>query len=65
MKATLISIEKVVDTEWDEEYYDINIEIENKREDTIEVQAHEVSADGKMIDDFEFDDNHDVLIELN
>lgn len=52
LKATLISIEKVVDEEWDEEYYSVNIEIENKREDTIEVQAHQVSADGRMIDDF-------------
>lgn len=54
LKATLISIEKVVDTFWEEEYYNVNIEIENKREDTIEVQAWEVSADGRMIDDYVF-----------
>ncbi len=52
LKATLVDVVKVEDKEWDEERYEINIEIENKREDTIEVQAHEVSADGKMIDDF-------------
>ncbi len=51
LKATLTNIVKVEDKEWDEERYDIHIKIENKREDTIEVQAHEVSADGKMIDD--------------
>ena len=51
LKATLISIEKVVDTTFNDEYYNVNIEIENKREDTIEVQAREASADGRMIDD--------------
>ena len=51
VKATLIGIEKVVDKTWDEEKYVVTFEVENKREDTIEVQAREVSADGKMIDD--------------
>lgn len=54
LKATLINIEKVEDSLFDEEYYDINIEIVNKRDDTIEVQAHEVSADDVMIDDMVF-----------
>lgn len=52
LKATLVDIVKVEDKEWDEEKYEINFEIENKRNETIEVQANEVSADGKMIDDF-------------
>lgn len=51
LKVTLISVAKVEDKEWDEERYEVNFEIINKRDDTIEVQAHEVSADGKMIDD--------------
>lgn len=54
VKATLISIEKIDDKDWDEEKYNVNMEIENKSEDTIEVQAHEVSADGKMVDDMVF-----------
>lgn len=54
VKATLVDIVKVDDKDWDEQKYEINIEIENKRDDTIEVQAHEVSADGKMIDDMVF-----------
>lgn len=36
----MTSIKKVVEEERDEERYKISIEIENKREDTIEVQAH-------------------------
>ncbi|MGD6830694.1 hypothetical protein ACQCT5_00935 [Sutcliffiella halmapala] len=51
IKATLISVEKIVDPAWDEEKIDVTFEVENKREDTIEVQAREVSADGKMIND--------------
>ena len=51
VKATLIGFEKIVDKTWDEEKYVVKFEVENKREDTIEVQAREVSADGKMIDD--------------
>ncbi|MCG7337158.1 hypothetical protein MHZ95_18015 [Sporosarcina sp. ACRSM] len=51
IKATLVSIEKIVDKEWDEEKYKVTFEVENKREDTITVQAREVSADGKMIDE--------------
>ena len=47
----MISIEKIVDKEWDEEKYQVKFEIENKRTDNIGVQAREVSADGKMIDE--------------
>ncbi|MCM3087907.1 hypothetical protein M3557_08285 [Bhargavaea ginsengi] len=51
IKATLTKVEKVVDEMWDEEKVEVTFEVENKREDTIEVQAREVSADGKMVDD--------------
>lgn len=51
LKAVVTGITKVEDKEWDEERYEINIEIDNKRDDSIEVQAHEASADGVMIDD--------------
>lgn len=50
-KATLMSVQKIVDKEWDEERIEITFEVENKREDTIDVQAREVSADDKMIDE--------------
>lgn len=46
----LISVEKKVNTEFDEEKIEVKFEVENKRDDTITVQAREVSADGKMID---------------
>ncbi|MFE7062850.1 hypothetical protein ACFVAD_11930 [Sutcliffiella sp. NPDC057660] len=51
IKATLISVEKIVDKEWDEEKIDVTFEVENKRADTIEIQAREVSADGKMVEE--------------
>lgn len=51
VKATLVSVEKIIDKDWDEERFEIKFEVENKRDETIEVQAREVSADGKMIDD--------------
>ncbi|MBM7541665.1 hypothetical protein [Amphibacillus cookii] len=54
IKATLVSIEKVTDTTFEEEYYGVNIEIENKQEETLEVQTKEISADGRMIDDMVF-----------
>ncbi len=54
LKAVVTGIKKIDDKEWDEERYEISIEIDNNREDTIEVQAHEVSADGVMIDDMVF-----------
>lgn len=46
----LISVEKKVNTDFDEEKIEVKFEVENKRDDTITVQAREVSADGKMID---------------
>jgi hypothetical protein len=51
IKATLLSVEKIVNKDWDEEKIEVTFEVDNKREDTIEVQAREVSADGKMVDD--------------
>src|SRR5699024_6751356 len=51
VKATLVSVEHIVDKDWDEEKYDIKFEVENKMDDTVEVQAREVSADGKMVDE--------------
>ncbi|CAM3777239.1 hypothetical protein GCM10009865_50690 [Aeromicrobium ponti] len=51
IKATLVSVEKIVNKEWDEERIEVTFEVENKRQDTIDVQAREVSADGKMIDE--------------
>ena len=50
-KATLVSVEKIEDKDWDEERIDIKFEVENKRDETVDVQAREVSADGKMIDE--------------
>src|SRR5690625_524961 len=51
VKATLVSVEYIEDKDWDEERYEIKFEVENKRKDTIEVQAREVSTDGKMVDE--------------
>ncbi|SIT73913.1 hypothetical protein [Edaphobacillus lindanitolerans] len=51
IKATLRKAEHIIDKEWDEEKFVVTFEVENKREDTLEFQANEVSADGKMIDD--------------
>lgn len=49
VKATLISVERKTDDIFGDSV-EITFEVENKRDDTIEVQAREVSADGKMID---------------
>lgn len=49
--VTLDSITKVEDKIFDEESYVIKFAIENKIDETIEVQAQEVSADDVMIDD--------------
>lgn len=54
LTATITTIEKIVDTDWGESRYEVNMDIENKRDDTIEVQATEVAADGVMIDDYVF-----------
>lgn len=51
IKATLISVEKIVDKTWDEEKIKVKFEVENKKDIAIEVQARGVSADGKMIDE--------------
>lgn len=49
--ARLISVEKIVDKDFDEERYEIKFEVENKTDDLIVIQEREVSADGKMIDE--------------
>lgn len=49
--AKLVSIEHIVDKEWDEERIEVTFDVENKRQDTIEVQARQVSIDGKMVDE--------------
>lgn len=49
VKATLISVKKIVDKTFNEEKVQVIFEVENKRDDTIIAQAREVSADGKMI----------------
>jgi len=51
VKVTLTSVEKIIDQDWDEEKIEVTFEVENKREDTIEVQAREVSIDDKMVDE--------------
>lgn len=50
IKATLVSVEKKSDETWGDSI-EVTFEVENKREDTIEVQAREVSTDGKMVDE--------------
>lgn len=50
-KATLLEIEYVYDEEWDEERIEARFDVENKREDTIEVQARSVSINGRMVDE--------------
>lgn len=49
--ARLISVEKIVDKDFDEERYEIKFEVENKTDDLIVIQGREVSSDGKMIDE--------------
>lgn len=50
VKATLVSFERENDDTFGDTV-EITFEVENKRSDTIVVQAREVSADGKMVDD--------------
>lgn len=50
IKATLLSVVEEKDDIWGDSIV-ITFEVENKRDTTIEVQAREVSADGKMIDE--------------
>jgi len=54
IKATLTSIEHVEDETFDEEKYVINIDLENKTDDKITVQARDTSIDGTMVDDMVF-----------
>jgi len=54
IKATLVSVEHIEDETFDEELYEVNIELENKTDETLEVQANEVSIDGTMVDDLVF-----------
>lgn len=51
VKATLIRVERSYDDFLESEKVDITFEVENKRQDAIEVQAGSVSADGKMVDE--------------
>ena len=50
VKATLLKITKVTDDIWGNSY-EVIFDVENKRSDSIEVQARSVSADGRMVDD--------------
>lgn len=50
-KATLTNVKHIEDKEWDEERIEATFEVENKRDEAVEVQAREVSADGKMVDE--------------
>src|SRR5699024_12450884 len=50
LKAVVTGIKKIEDKEWDEERYEISIEIDNKRDDTIEVKAHETYTERDMSD---------------
>lgn len=49
-RAKLVSIEKIEDDIWGNSI-EVKFELENKMDKTIEVQAREVSVDGKMVDD--------------
>lgn len=50
VKATLVKIVKKDDSTWGKSI-EVIFDIENKREDSIEVQARSVSADGRMVDE--------------
>lgn len=50
VKATLIKIVKKNDETWGNSY-EVVFDIENKRSDSIEVQARSISADGRMVDE--------------
>lgn len=51
IKATLMRIESGDDPDWGGEYHEIVFEIENKTDLNIVIQARNVSADGKMVDE--------------
>jgi len=50
VKANLLKITKVTDDIWGNSY-EVIFDVQNKRSDSIEVQARSVSADGRMIDE--------------
>ena len=50
MKATLLKIIKVTDDIWGN-CYEVIFDVQNKRSDSIEVQARSVSADDRMVDE--------------
>ncbi|MFL0507447.1 hypothetical protein ACH0B5_17030 [Ureibacillus sp. 179-F W5.1 NHS] len=50
VKATLVKIVKKSDDIWGNTI-EVVFDVENKRSDTIEVQANTVSADGRMVDE--------------
>ncbi|MGP6138616.1 hypothetical protein [Jeotgalibaca sp. A127] len=50
-KATLLEIEYIYDELWDEEKIEIRFDVENKLEDSIEVQARSLSINDRMVDD--------------
>ena len=50
VKATLVKIVKKNDETWGNSY-EVVFDIENKRADSIEVQARSISADGRMVDE--------------
>lgn len=51
VKITLMSIEHILDKEFDEEKYVISFDVTNKRDKTIAVQAREVSINDRMVDE--------------
>ena len=50
VKATLLKITKVTDDIWGNSY-EVIFDVQNKRTDSIGVQARSVSADGRMVDE--------------
>lgn len=54
LKAKMTEIVKVTNHRWNEERYEINMELENKFDETIVVTAAQVSADDIMIDKMVF-----------
>lgn len=50
-KITLMNIVLVEDTEFEDKYWEVIYEIENKTDKDVEVQGGTVSADSKMVDE--------------
>lgn len=59
LKATLVKIVKVNDDIWGNSY-EVIFDIQNKRSDTLTVQARNVSADGRMIDEMLLSMSQDI-----